>query len=145
MVNGTLDSELCSPEHLRSARNSKWSMLNAQWSMVNGQCSMVNAQWSMVNGQWSMVNAQCSMVNGQWSMVNVQCSTVNGQRSMVNGLAVFPPGGKGRSHKWDEAFPLVGRVVPTGGTPNYLLVYFPGSNSTPDRDQTQVHSSTPSD
>ena len=57
-------------------------------------------------------------------MFNDQCSMFNVQRSMFNGLTVFPPGGKGRSHKWDSPFPLVGRVVPTGGTPTYPQVYF---------------------
>ena len=64
MVNGTLDSELCSPEHLRSARNGQWSMVNGQWSMVNGPLgpmgrlrSITEQEWSMVNGQWSILNA----------------------------------------------------------------------------------------
>ena len=66
------------------------------------------------------------MFNGQWSRtVERRRKMFNAQCSMVNGLTVFPHGGKGRSHKWDSSFPLVGRVVPTGGTPTYLLVYFP--------------------
>jgi len=59
-------------------------MVNAQWSMLNGQCSMVPAQWSMLNGPCSMVNAQWSMLNGPCSMVNAQWSLLNGQCSMVS-------------------------------------------------------------
>jgi len=73
-----------------------------------------------------MVNGHVLLSEGEkCSMFNVQRSrTVERRRKMFNGLTVFPPGGKGRSHMWDSPFPLVGHVVPTGGTPTYPQVYF---------------------